>query len=111
MEILQGLFKGLQQVLPLGAAILGVVLVLFISRYILEKLYAERPGYSLRRQVITLLLSFIGLLVVVMTLPVGDTTIGQLLSLIGILLSATIVLSAPTFVGNIMAGMMLPVSI
>jgi len=107
MEILQKLFESLQPVLPLGAAILGVVVVLFAVRYILEKRYAERPGYGLRRQVITLSLSFVGLLVIVMTLPVSDTAVGQLLSLIGILLSATIALSAPTFVGNIMAGMML----
>jgi small-conductance mechanosensitive channel len=107
MEILQMLFEGLQPVLPLGAAIIGVVLVLFGVRYILEKRQAGRPGYNLRRQMITLSLSFIGLLIIIMTLPVSDTTIGQLLSLIGILLSAAIALSAPTFVGNIMAGMML----
>jgi small-conductance mechanosensitive channel len=107
MEILRKLFEILQPIVPLGAAILGVVVILFAARYLLEKRYAERPGYGLRRQVITLSLSFIGLLVVIMTLPISDTSIGQLLSLIGILLSATIALSAPTFVGNIMAGMML----
>ena len=95
MEILQRLFKGLQPVIPLGAAILGVVVVLLAVRYIFEKRYGGRPGYRLRREVITMVLSFIGLLVVIMTLPVSDTTVGQLLSLIGILLSATIALSAP----------------
>ena len=44
---------------------------------------------------------------VILTLPVSETTIGQLLGLIGILLSAVIALSAMTFVGNIMAGLML----
>jgi len=54
-----------------------------------------------------LLLSLLGLLAVVLVLPVSETTRGQLLSLIGIVLSAAIALSSTTFVGNAMAGFML----
>jgi len=36
--------------------------------------------------------TFVGVLVVILVLPVGDTLRGQLLSLIGILLSAAIAL-------------------
>ena len=43
----------------------------------------------------------------ILALPISDTTRAQLLSLLGILLSAAIALSSTTFLGNIMAGMML----
>ncbi len=62
------------------------------------------------RQVVTMLLSFIGLLIVLMFIPeryLSKTSRGQILSLIGILLSASIALSSTTFIGNAMAGMML----
>ncbi|MCP4632422.1 MAG: mechanosensitive ion channel, partial [candidate division Zixibacteria bacterium] len=48
-----------------------------------------------------------GILIIIIVLPIDDTLQGQLLSLIGILLTAAIALSSTTFVGNIMAGMML----
>ena len=48
-------------------------------------------------------------LAVIVALPVNDALRGQLLSLIGILLSAAIALSSTTFIGNIMAGIMLKV--
>jgi small-conductance mechanosensitive channel len=107
MEVLYKLFEGLRPILPMSAAIIGVVIVLLAVRFFLDKLYTGLPGRRLRRQMIILLLSIAGLLIVIMTLPVSDSTIGQLLSLIGILMSAAIALSAPTFIGNIMAGMMI----
>jgi len=56
-----------------------------------------------------LTLTFAGLLAVIVSLPINDALRGQLLSLIGILLSAAIALSSTTFIGNIMAGIMLKV--
>ena len=46
-------------------------------------------------------------LAVIIALPIDNALRGQLLSLIGILLSAAIALSSTTFIGNIMAGIML----
>jgi small-conductance mechanosensitive channel len=54
-----------------------------------------------------LCLTLIAVLVVVIALPVSDTLRGQLLGLIGILLSAAIALSSTTFIGNILAGIMM----
>jgi len=44
---------------------------------------------------------------VIIVSPINDNQKGQILSLIGIVLSAAIALSSTTFVGNAMAGMML----
>jgi len=51
--------------------------------------------------------SFGGLLIVILGLPLDATMRGQLLSLIGIIISAAIALSSSTILGNAMAGIML----
>jgi len=107
MDILNTVLDKLSGLIPTGAAIIIVVLLLLVVRYALNKRYAGTPGHQFRRQLTVLVLSFIGLIVVILTLPVSESMIGQLLGLVGILLSAVIALSAMTFVGNIMAGLML----
>jgi small-conductance mechanosensitive channel len=54
-------------------------------------------------------LTFIGILAIILSLPLDDTLRGQLLSFLGILLSATIALSSTTFLGNALAGILLRV--
>jgi len=107
MDLLNTVLDKLTGLIPTGAAIIIVVLLLLAVRYVLNKRYARTPGHQFRRQLTVLVLSFIGLIVVILTLPVSESTIGQLLGLLGILLSAAIAFSATTFVGNIMAGLML----
>jgi small-conductance mechanosensitive channel len=107
MEILQSFFDGLKSILPAGIALVVSVIVVYAIRLFMEKRYQNAPGHPFRRQVITIFLSFAALLVIILALPISDNTRGQLLSLIGILLSAAIALSATTFIGNAMAGMML----
>ncbi|TGD72590.1 mechanosensitive ion channel family protein [Mangrovimicrobium sediminis] len=49
----------------------------------------------------------LGVVVVVIVLPISDETQGQILSLLGVVLTAVIALSSTTFVSNAMAGVML----
>lgn len=85
---------------------MGVVLVLLVVRRILEAREQRISGQRYRDQFIMLLLTFAGVLVIVVVLPLGDTLRGQLLSLGGILLSAALALSSTTFLGNALAGIM-----
>ena len=90
--------------------VLIVVLVfggVFVINKQTRKKYDEIPGMEFRRQMIMLGVSFLALILILVGMPITPTLRGQLLSLIGILLSAAIALSATTFVGNIMAGIML----
>jgi len=107
MNFLDGLYEGIRSLLPPAAAIIFTVVVLYAVRALMIKRSADSGRARFRTQIVTLILSFIGLLAVVLTLPIGDTRQGQLLSLIGILLSAAIALSSTTFIGNIMAGLMM----
>ena len=94
----------LGEALPPTATLALVLVTLFVARYLLER-GAERPDKQFRAHVTMLALTGAGLLAVVLTLP--DGLRGQLLQLIGIILSAAIALSATTFLGNAMAGVML----
>ncbi|MFH1686728.1 MAG: mechanosensitive ion channel domain-containing protein [bacterium] len=107
MEMLSTLLDKLTGLIPTAAAVVICVLMIMAVRFLMNKGYAGSQGHKFRLQMILMVLSFCALLVVILTLPVSESTIGQLLSLLGILLSAAIALSATTFVGNIMAGLML----
>jgi small conductance mechanosensitive channel len=107
MELLKSFWRELGSLWPTAVAILGVMLAIFVGRFIADRRYKGGSRRPVARQVVTLLLSLIGLLVVVLALPVSETVQGQLLGLIGILLSAAIALSSTTFVGNVLAGMMM----
>ncbi|MEM7503392.1 MAG: mechanosensitive ion channel domain-containing protein [Pseudomonadota bacterium] len=69
--------------------------------------FEGRPHLKFRRQLIQLAGVLVAVLFLILFLPLGDTLRGQLLSLYGLIISATIALSSTTLVGNIMAGIML----
>ena len=92
---------------PLLATLTLVFVVLYLIDRGLRRRWQAQPDAQFRFQLIMLALTVSGGLGVVLARPVSETLRGQLLSLIGILLSAAIALSATTFIGNIMAGIML----
>jgi len=93
--------------LPVIVVVSLAVLAITVANYFINKHYAEVPGHRYRQQLITLALVLIGIIAVIITLPISDSLRGQLLGLIGIILSAAIALSSTTFVSNAMAGIML----
>ena len=95
------------KLVPLTVTIIVAVLVLLFVDKSLRHRWRDMPGAQYRLQLILLVLTLASLVAVVVALPIKDALRGQLLSLLGILLSAAIALSATTFIGNIMAGIML----
>lgn len=107
VDQLDSLIAAASRLLPfLGTAALVAAILFFFDR-ILKRRWKDNRDLQFRFQLIMLALTFAGLLSVILALPVSVETRGQLLSLIGILLSAAIALSSATFIGNIMAGIML----
>lgn len=107
MDSLTGLFNAAKSFFPTGVVLVVVIAVVVVAKHFLEKRYTAATGRRYQMQLIMIALYFVALLIVLLVLPFSDTTRGQLLGLIGILLSAVIALSSTTFVGNAMAGMML----
>ena len=99
----------LLQITPaLIAAVAGVVATSLASRFLLQR---GRPsdGESgrLLRQLAVAAVAVSGLVVFVVALPIAPAMRAQLLSLLGVVVSAALALSSTTLVGNAMAGLML----
>ena len=107
MDISKSIFEYLQPGLPLVVALVLGMLILIGVRRFLDKRYEGQAEKNMRLQLIMLLLSFLLLVIVIILSPINDNQKGQILSLIGIVLSAAIALSSTTFVGNAMAGLMM----
>ena len=99
----------LARFVPVLGTLAAVVIGLGLLNWFLRRRWRDDADAQFRFQLIMLALSFAGLLAIIVALPINDALRGQLLSLIGILLSAAIALSSTTFIGNIMAGIMLKV--
>ena len=107
MTIIDNTLANVSSFLPALGTILLVVAILAATNWALTRRWRDNPDAQFRFQLIMLALTFAGGLAIIVALPINDDTRGQLLSLIGILLSAAIALSSTTFIGNIMAGIML----
>ena len=101
------LLAALERFGPVLGTLAVVTVVLVSVHWALRRHWRDDPDAQFRFQLIMLALTFAGFLSVLVALPISDSLRGQLLSLIGILLSAAIALSSTTFIGNIMAGIML----
>ncbi|MEM6512113.1 MAG: mechanosensitive ion channel family protein [Pseudomonadota bacterium] len=109
MQTLIEFATDLDRFVPLLATILVVTIVLSLMNRTLRRRWKDQPDAQFKFQMIMMLSSFVALLMIVVALPISDALQSQLLSLIGLLLSAAIALSSTTFIGNIMAGIMLKV--
>lgn len=112
MDILQNILSSastnLLHWVPFFVALLVTVVVLAAVRWLL---FVRKVGplaqAALVRQLTMLALTAVAVIALVLAMPISDASRGQLLGLIGLVLTAVIGLSSTTFVGNAMAGLML----
>ncbi len=88
------------------AIVVGIILLAVIHRILKQRL-RTKSDRNMQRQLVMAILTFVLLVIIVIVSPITDNQKGQVLSLIGIILSAAIALSSTTLVGNAMAGLML----
>lgn len=108
MEILEHWYQASARFLPLLGTLAAAAAVIGFLNWDLRRRWRDKPQAQFRFQLIMLSVTLAAVLSVVIALPIDDKELRlELLSLIGILLSAAIALSSTTFIGNIMAGIML----
>ena len=107
MESLSSLVADLGPLLQTVVVAVAAIMMLAAARWLLENRVSQQTEGAFRIQIIMLALTVAAVVGGILALPISDATRAQLLSLLGILLSAAIALSSTTFLGNIMAGMML----
>lgn len=94
--------------LPTVVALLVCAGLLLLADFLLlRRLRGSGDERRFGRQIVMLVLTLVAAIVVILVLPISETTRGQLLSLLGLAVTAAITLSSATFVGNMMAGLML----
>jgi small conductance mechanosensitive channel len=103
----QNAFEILLVVAQAVATVAVLFLVASFANKRLEKHFETKPHLNFRRQLLQLGGFLFVILLLILFLPLDTALRGQLLSLYGIIISATIALSSTTLVGNIMAGIML----
>jgi len=91
-----------------GAAItvLVIIISLIISKWVFQRIEQEKGKSTITRQVIYLIIILLGALALTISLPIEQTLKGQIIGLIGIVLSAAFAFSSTTLIGNALAGLM-----
>ncbi len=97
----------LDRALDFVPALVAVLVIAGLHYLLYGRDGASAPRGRLRRQVAGVGLYLAGLVAIIVALPLSDEVRSQLLSLIGLIVSATITLSATSLVGNALAGLML----
>jgi len=105
---MQDLFTFFQKHFPLGntlVLILVFILILGITHLFLRRDKLRRNSFL--GQAFYIGISLCSLIALILTLPIDQTAKNQLLGLVGVVLSAAFALSSTTFIGNILAGILL----
>lgn len=99
-------FEILGDLIGSGIVLVLLVIVVFINRWIFKRIGTDRDSFKIARQTISLLISLSGVLIFILSLPIDHSIKGQILSFLGIIISAAIALSSTTVLGNLIAGIM-----
>jgi small-conductance mechanosensitive channel len=107
-ELFESFGESWPKLIPFLLSLAVVTFCLWAADWFLlkrKKELGEEGRFS--RRIWMIVLSGLGAVAVMLSLPVETETRGQLLGLLGLVLTAVIALSSTTFVANIMAGLMM----
>ncbi|MGM0620386.1 MAG: mechanosensitive ion channel family protein [Bacteroidota bacterium] len=103
---MEQIFNILKSLAEPGSILLLLVLLLVLNNYIFRRLSSVTSRGNVTKNSISLFLVLFGTLALILTLPIESELKGQILSFLGIIISATIALSSTTLLGNLIAGIM-----
>ena len=107
MDHLKSIAELLREWLPFLMTLLIAILVVAAAYQILIKRRPPKSGNIVSRQLLIATLAGILVVLLILELPIDNEPRGQLMSLLGILVTAAVALSSTTLLGNAMAGFML----
>ena len=106
MNYLESIVTLLREWLPFLITLLVAILILSVAYYLILR---RKPptGGIVGRQMLIAVIAGILVVLLILQLPIDNEARGQLMSLLGILVTAAVALSSTTLLGNAMAGFML----
>ncbi len=102
---MEHIYHIIRSLLEPGLVVLAVILLLLMNTWVFGKLKKVSSGNVVKRS-IAFFLVLLGLLIFILSLPIDKSLKGQILSFLGIIISAGIALSSTTVLGNLIAGLM-----
>lgn len=111
MQFVESILNLLLALLPSGIVLVASGAVLWGCHWLL---IGRRPELGSERkfplQILLLTLTIVGILAIVITLPIAESSRNQIIGLIGILISGTIAFSSTNIIANLMAGVLLRIT-
>ncbi|PIF06695.1 MAG: mechanosensitive ion channel protein MscS [Draconibacterium sp.] len=86
--------------------LLLIIILLFLNAWFFKKINSKTYDRNIAQKAISFVLILIGILAFILVLPMKESYKAQILSFLGIIISAGIALSSTTILGNIIAGLM-----
>ena len=83
-----------------------LILFLFLNNWLFKRIKSTNNASTVFRNTISTLIILMGALTFILALPIEQNSKGQILSFLGIIISAGIALSSTTVLGNLIAGIM-----
>ena len=93
---------------PPASAVLAALVLVWLAKWTAQR--SQQGTSGMLYQLANWLIASFAIITIIVLLPLSDETQGQVLSLLGVVLTAVIALSATTFVANMIAGIMLQAS-
>jgi len=89
-----------------GVVLLFLFFTLFLNKWLFTRIKKDKESFRITKQSIAALLILAGSITFILSLPIDQSLKGQILSFLGIIISAAIALSSTTLLGNLIAGIM-----
>lgn len=103
---MESMLNTLKSVLEPASVIIIIVVLLLLNSWIFKKMKSVKSTVIIIRRSIAFLISFIGTIIFILSLPIDPEMKGQILSFLAIIISAGVALSSTTVLGNMLAGFM-----
>jgi len=94
----------LESLSGVGLVLLILTLLLILNSWFFRRIKTFKDSVDITKKAISYLIIFIGTLTFILLLPIDKSLKGQILSFLGIIISAAIALSSTTVLGNLIAG-------
>jgi small-conductance mechanosensitive channel len=100
------IIKILKSMIEPTMVLLVLIVLLVLNAWIFKRSKSTASNGNITKGAIAFLIILVGILGFVLALPIDKTLKGQILSFLGIIISAAIALSSTTVLGNLIAGIM-----
>lgn len=92
--------------IDVSIVVIFFALVLIGISWIFRKIKSDKDSINIIKNSIVSLIVLVGILAFILALPIDKNLKGQIISFLGIIMSAAIALSSATLLGNLIAGIM-----